>query len=102
MKRVAFALVLFGGLCLPMASASGQTLKKIYLVVDITGKVLAWLPSDVEWKVLQKGARLPESTLIQVTEGSTFSFEMNSRNGFHGLRAESARIKINRPMIIRL
>ena len=75
-------------------------------ISGVRGTVVAWQPWTSEWRKVKSGDEVWEGTMVQVGADSTFTFsivpEMNGRLTASGLRAETLRITINSPMVLRI
>jgi hypothetical protein len=76
--------------------------RKRYLVKEVKGTVLAWPPLAPAWIELNQGDPIWEDTLIQVSHGSSITFEVSMAEGFSGIKAESMIITLNTPVLMRL
>lgn len=98
MKR--FWLMLF--LPVLLAAQPQYTNLRRMPVKEVKGKVLCWDPWSANWSPVDAGNELWESSLVQVTNGATITFEMRSKDGFVGLQSDRVEVTINHPAVFRL
>lgn len=88
-------LLCFGGL------GQGASIPR-FRITNVKGNILAWPPWSSEWQHVKSDDQLWEGTMIQVGSESSFTFELDAEAGFDGLKADSMKITINVPMVLRL
>lgn len=86
----------------PVNAPKGKTTLRRFNIKEVKGKVLAWTPWSSSWSQLEAPSEVWESSLIQVTNGSTVTFEMRSADGFIGLASDRVEVTLNHAAVFRL